>query len=268
MALIGPARPQRALACAGGTKGIGAACVLELASLGAEVFFCSRSEADVRAAAEAWQQQGLNVQAEATLGSKLDILGKDGPEGAAAFATSDAALCPAVCNAGINIRKKAVEYSEEEYRTVMGINLDACFRLSQLSYPLLKASGSGSVVYISSVGGGPTAMFSAAIKQLARNLSVEWARDSIRVNDVAPGYVRTPLVEGILNNEDIMSKMRLRVPQKRVSDPEEISGAVAFLCSKAASYITGQTLAIDGGYSIMGIFLDHDDKPWESKVNP
>ena len=90
----------------------------------------------------------------------------------------------------------------------------------------------------------------AAIKQLARNLSVEWARDTIRVvtdwhccgcvqcccgladhlsrcccqNDIAPGYVRTPLVEGVLNNEDVMSKMRLRVPQKRVSDPEEISG--------------------------------------------
>ena len=72
------------------------------------------------------------LQAEATLGSKLDILGKDGPEGAAALVTSDATLCPAVCNAGINIRKKAVEYSEEEYRTVMSINLDACFRLSQV----------------------------------------------------------------------------------------------------------------------------------------
>ena len=76
------------------------------------------------------------LQAEETLGSKLDILGKDGPEAAVALTTSDAALCPAVCNAGINIRKKAVEYSEEEYKTVMSINLDACFRLSQVRYVL------------------------------------------------------------------------------------------------------------------------------------
>ena len=76
------------------------------------------------------------LQAEATLGSKLDILGEDGPKGAAASATSDLAVCPAVCNAGINIRRKAVEYSEKEYKTVMSINLDACFRLSQVHYVL------------------------------------------------------------------------------------------------------------------------------------
>jgi Tropinone reductase 1 len=110
-------------------------------------------------------------------------------------------LTPAVNNAGTNIKKPTVEYTEQEYQFVMNTNLDSAYNLCQLCQPLLKASGAGSIVMVSSVAGGPTAnragsvyaMSKAAMNQLAKNLSCEWAKDGIRVNTVSPWVTVTEL---------------------------------------------------------------------------
>ncbi|KAL7585981.1 hypothetical protein Lser_V15G44199 [Lactuca serriola] len=147
-------------------------------------------------------------------------------------------------NVGTNIVRPSLEYTAEEYSLVMATNLESCYHISQLSHPLLKASGFGSIVFISSVA--------AAMNQLAKNLACEWAKDNIRSNGVAPGCTRTPLVESLLNSEEFLNTMVSRIPLKRVAEANEVSSVVAFLCMPAASYITGQTILVDRGFSING----------------
>ncbi len=100
--------------------------------------------------------------------------------------------------------------------------------------------------------GVPYGISKAALVQMTRNLAVEWAPDNIRTNAVAPWYIRTPLVEPVLNDKDLLAEVLVRTPLQRVGEPEEVSGGVAFLCMPAASYITGQCIAIDGGFMING----------------
>lgn len=95
-------------------------------------------------------------------------------------------------------------------------------------------------------------MTKAAMVQLTRNLAVEWATDHIRVNVVAPWYIRTPLAETVLRNPDYLNSVLDHTPMRRVGEPEEVSAAVAFLCLPAASYITGQCLSVDGGFEVNG----------------
>jgi len=124
---------------------------------------------------------------------------------------------------------------------------------------MLKKSESGAVVNIISVAGlthlrtgTPYGMTKAAINQLTKNLSVEWATVGIRVNAVAPWYTRTSLVEKLLENKEYLKAVIDRTPLGRIAEPEEIASAVAFLCMPAASYITGQCIATDGGFTING----------------
>ncbi|GLT62507.1 hypothetical protein SLA2020_351400 [Shorea laevis] len=140
----------------------------------------------------------------------------------------------------------------------MGTNFESAYHLSQLAHPLLKGSGAGSIVHLSSIVGllsiGGASLYGAskgAINQLTRSFSCEWARDNIRTNCVAPGATRTPLMEHALKGKPLEIS-NSRTPLGRPGEPEEISSLVAFLCLPAASYITGQIIYVDGGMSAYG----------------
>ena len=169
---------------------------------------------------------------------------------------------PQVNNVGKNIRNRTEDFSAAEYEDVMATNLTSAFSLCQKFFPMLKADGRGSVLFNSSVAGGPTcmrsgsvyAMTKAAMNQLTRNLSCEWAKFGIRVNAVAPWYTATPLALQVLQDEQYKREVLDRTPLGRIGQPEDVSGLMAFLCTPAAGYITGQVIAVDGGYSVMGFW--------------
>lgn len=238
----------------GATRGIGRAILDIFLELGSDVFLIARNPQDIRHLTD-------------------ELAGKYSVEGMAADVTVPGErkalvsmleekwgrLDILVNNVGINIRKKAMEYSEEEIRQIMDTNLYSAFSLAREAHPLMKRSGRASLVNISSVAGlahirtGVVyGMTKAAMVQMTRNLAVEWATHGIRVNAVAPWYIDTPLARQVLKNMDYLQEVLKRTPMKRIGKPEEVAAAVAFLCMPAASYITGQTLAVDGGFSIYG----------------
>ncbi|XP_068338066.1 tropinone reductase homolog At1g07440-like isoform X2 [Pyrus communis] len=231
----------------GGTKGIGYAIVEELAGLGAIVHTCSRNEVDLNDCLSQWEKKGFQVT-----GSVCDVVSK----------TQREELINKINNVGTVVPKATLEYTAEDYSFIMSTNLESAYNLCQLTHPLLKASGVANIVFLSSVAGvvsaGVGSIYSAtkgAMNQLAKNLACEWAKDNIRTNSVAPWFIRTPLVEPFLRDEKTLEMINSRCPLGRPGEPKEVSSLVAFLCLPAASYITGQTIIVDGGVTVNGLLF-------------
>ncbi|KAL5569022.1 hypothetical protein UlMin_025597 [Ulmus minor] len=240
----------------GGTRGIGRAVVEELAGFGASVHTCSLSEEQLNTSLKEWKDKGFLVTGSVCDASSRDQREKLIQEVGSVF---NGKLNILVNNVGINIRKPTLEYTTEEFAKLTSTNFECAYHLSQLSHPLLKASGVGNIVFISSVAGllsiGSGSIYAAtkaAINQLSKNLACEWAKDNIRCNCVAPWYINTPLVKNLLVNEKFLGEVVSKTPLGRVGEPEEVSSLVAFICLPAASYITGQIISVDVGMSVYG----------------
>ncbi|GAB2212478.1 hypothetical protein Droror1_Dr00020448 [Drosera rotundifolia] len=242
----------------GGTRGIGHAVVEELVGLGACVHTCSRSEVELEKCLKERTAKGFSVS-----GSVCDVSSREQRQKLMedVDAKFDGKLHILVNNAGTNFRKPTVQYSTEEISTIMCTNFESAYHLSQIAHPLLKSSGAGSIVFVSSVAGvvslgtgSPYAASKAALNQITKNLACEWAKDNIRANTVAPWYIRTSLVEHLLGEEEFLEKVISRTPLGRPGEADEVSSLVAFLCLPAASYITGQVICVDGGMTVNGFY--------------
>ena len=244
---------QKKALVTGGTKGIGKATVEQFLELGAQVLFTARNEDEIKELENELQQKGYEVK-----GMVADAANSQDLKKVKDWISENwGKLDILVNNAGINIRKKAGDYSEEEFRKVMEINLVAPFQISRSLFELLKNADKASIINVASsaaiqdVGTGtPYAMSKAGLLQQTRSLAVEWASEGIRVNSVSPWFIKTPLTDGYLKNEEKMKAIRSRTPLGRVGDAIEIASIISFLAMDKSSFVTGQNIVADGGMSV------------------
>ncbi len=238
----------------GGTKGIGKAIAEMLLSLGANVCIVARGENDVA------EMLANNSASTGMIGLAADITREEDRQRLwGKIALEWKGLDCLINNVGTNIRKKMPDYQPADIAKVFETNLFSAMAMCRGAYPYLKASSNASIVNISSVAGllhvksgAPYGMTKAAMDQMSRNLAVEWAPDKIRVNSIAPWYIRTPLAEQVLKDPAYLQEVLDCTPSGRIGEPAEVAGIVAFLCMPLAGFITGQTIAVDGGFTING----------------
>ncbi|MGD0355163.1 MAG: SDR family NAD(P)-dependent oxidoreductase [Dehalococcoidia bacterium] len=158
-------------------------------------------------------------------------------------------------NVGIGDSRAGLKVTETEWDLVMGVNLKSVLFMCKYAAPEMRKVGGGAIVNNASMAafyGHPIFAYSASkagVVALTRSLAVSLAKDNIRVNCVSPGFIDTPMVAPVMNERRIKN-IELRVPMKRHGKAEEVAGTVLFLASDDASYITGQTISVDGGMSI------------------
>jgi Tropinone reductase 1 len=235
----------------GGSKGIGLATVAELLKLGASVLSVARDGETLAASVQNWQKDGLPVTAVAA-----DVSTRQGRSQVLAAAEQSKRIDVLVSNVGTNIRKGIEAYTPQEIVHVLNTNLISSIELLRDAFPLLKAGTDSSVILVGSIAGLntvrtgiPYGASKAALNQVTRGLAVEWAKHKIRVNLVAPGFVATPLTEGLLANEEFLAYIRTRIPMERPGEAPEIAKMIAFLAMPDSSYVTGQIFVVDGGAS-------------------
>jgi 2-dehydro-3-deoxy-D-gluconate 5-dehydrogenase len=237
----------------GGNGGIGRGIALGLAGAGADIALAARNAeklAATRAEIESLGRRCLSVSCDVTVRADIDR---------AVLETSRELGAPAILvnNAGISGGGRPETMSEETWDAVVDTNLKACFVFAQAVYPSMKALGRGKIINIGSeysLFGSPRVVPYSASKggvvQLTKSLAVAWARDNIQVNCIIPGWITTDMTAPAIADEKFYERIVGRTPARRFGEPEELGGTAVWLASHASDFVTGQSIAVDGGYSI------------------
>lgn len=236
----------------GAGSGIGQATAVALGQSGATVVCADVKLNAAQATADRMLKEGS--QAEACM---IDIRNKDSVQQQVDKITKERGKIDIlVATPAVNVRKRLLTYTDEELDRVIDLNLKGSFRIARAVAQVMSDSGGGSIILTSSIrsllvepGQGVYAATKASLVQLARGFAVELAPKNIRVNAIAPGVIETPLTEPIKNSPDWYAAYGNRSALKRWAKPEEVAWPIVFLCSSAASYITGTVLFVDGGWT-------------------
>ncbi len=232
----------------GGTSGIGRAIAMAFQAAGAQVTVTGLNAAEIDAFyAAATSSTGPHINA-----VQLDV--QDAP--AIARLASQLPQLDILVNCAGMILRGGAEFDPIKFQQVVDVNLHGTLRLCTAFHPQLAASH-GCIINVASMlsffGSGFAPAYSAskgAIAQLTKSLAIAWANEGIRVNAIAPGWIVTPLTQPLVDSPERSQTIIDRTPLKRWGEPQDVTGAVQFLCSPAAAFITGVILPIDGGYSI------------------
>lgn len=237
----------------GGNGGIGRGIAIGLARAGADVIIAARNEEKTTRVVDEITGLGRRCR-----GVRCDVQSRDDIQ-----ATIDATLKEfgrldiLVNNAGISAGGLPQSIPEETWDSVVGTNLKSVFLFSQAVYPALVKAGGGKIINIGSeysiFGSAFVLPYSASkggVIQMTKSLAVAWAGDSIQVNAIIPGWVRTDMTAPVIDNGPFYQGIVQRTPAGRFAEPEEVAGTAVFLASAASDFITGQSIVFDGGYSI------------------
>ncbi len=240
----------------GASKGIGRAIAEAMAAAGAKVVISSRKGGPCEEVAGA-----INEAGGAAIALACNISHKSDLQGLVDRTLEHwGRIDTLVCNAAINpYFGPLAEIPDQAYDQTMNANLRSNLWLCNMVIPQMAARGGGAVILVSSIAGlkgqgklGVYALSKAATMQLARSLAVEWGRSNVRVNTIAPGLVRTDMARALWDDPDRLAQALESYPLGRIGEPQDIAGAAVFLASRAGDFMTGQTLVIDGGTTVMG----------------
>jgi NAD(P)-dependent dehydrogenase (short-subunit alcohol dehydrogenase family) len=240
----------------GSSRGIGRAIAERMAEHGARVVISSRKLQaceEVVQAINAKHGAGRAVAIAANISSKDDL--------ALLVKQTQQQLGPVdvlVCNAASNpYYGPQAGITDEQFRKILDNNIVANHWLIGMVAPQMIERKSGSIIIVSSIGGlrgspviGAYCISKAADMQLARNLAVEFGPHNVRVNCIAPGLIKTDFARALWEDADMLKERMSTTPMRRIGEPDEIAGAAVFLASQAGSYVTGQSLVVDGGVTI------------------
>ena len=244
---------EKAAIVTGGNGGIGRGIALALAEAGAAICVAGRNvqkNETVRAEIERLGGKCITVRCDVNEPGDVDAT-------IAATERAFGGFDILVNNAGITGLEPPEATTDEAWSQVIGTNLDSVFRFSRAACPRLRVRGGGKIINIGSeysIFGSPFAVSYAASKaaviQLTKSLAIAWAPYGIQVNTIIPGWIATDLTAPIKEMPDLHRQILERTPAGRFGDPEDCGGAAVFLASSASNFVTGQSLIVDGGYSV------------------
>lgn len=233
----------------GSSQGIGLAIARGLAEHGARVVLNGRTESKLETAAAELRAAGHEVET-----AVFDVTDPAAVREAVAGVEGNGPVDILVNNAGMQFRTPLEDFPDEEWSRLMRTNVDSLFYVGKAVAKGMISRGEGRIVNIASVqaelaraGIAPYTTTKGAVRNLTRGMSTDWAQHGIRVNALAPGYFKTPLNKALVEDPAFTEWLEKRTPAGRWGNVEELVGAAVFLASDAASFVTGQTLFVDGG---------------------
>ncbi len=239
----------------GGARGLGLAMAQALGAHGARLMLMDRDEPTLHAALATLAAAG--IEARGTLGDVT--LPEDSARAVTEMRAAWGRVDICICNAGVSINAAAEDMTLETWNELIGVNLTGVFFTAQACARAMIEQRSGSIVMIASMSGlivnvpqrqSGYNISKAGVIMATKSLAVEWAPYGIRVNAIAPGYMRTAMTAPYLADPALGGVWMELTPMRRPGDPHELGGAAVYLASDASSFMTGQTLVIDGGYVV------------------